>query len=830
MELETDQMKLIAGSPDSRERHGLPRDAAEVTANPYLMCEWFQPLRDGEPISFLTVDHGLVPHESMAPLGEHRVHRRDPRRLRALLCEELSAKAEDGHTFLTAGDALAAAVTRSPEDRQCDVPLDRLSHEKVAPTLERAIERFEIDGEPQLALHVIRECEKQIKNSFDELVARPPNDSPGADWQEFSDRLAEESGDPRVELSDEQRDALERTFRSPLSVLTGAAGTGKSTLLAPLIAAIRGAEGAAPALALTPTGKAADRLVGIGVEAMTIHRALAMAGWFDFELGAWVEGDKRVEAETLIIDECSMVDINLLAMLCRALDWSGVRRLVLVGDHHQLPPIGPGRPFFDLIAVMQDADETSAAGPYSGRLSELTHNYRVDEGSSAIAFANSFARQAEPDEALIWEAVAKGSDVNDLRVRFWDDPEELHEKLLAEIDALVQRDCEEAGLQFDRGRAFNATIGHSEDSPYGPTHWQILAPVKGSAHGTRKLNALIQDEYHGWAKRARRAANGAYIRWPVKFGQEQITAFDKVMQISNERLPIWRPGVKFDPNAKQERIAVFNGQIGIVKGEWPSSNQRFRKGSKQKGQVRRISVEFDGVPGVRFDYWKSGWPGVDQNLELAYAVTVHKGQGSQFRHVFFVVPQEAARYFGRELAYTGLTRAESTLTLFVERDMASLLSLRKLAAAQTPQRNSRLFEAQVGTMSYRAGKLVYGTNRGDRVASKGEVIIHNLLYEYEKKEELSFAYEEELFGPSGDRWDFRLPDFTVRVGGKTYYWEHCGMMDDPVYKEKWERVRLPWYKRHGFEDRLIVTEDGPTNPMDSGRIEQEVIQGRLLAP
>jgi hypothetical protein len=131
-------------------------------------------------------------------------------------------------------------------------------------------------------------------------------------------------------------------------------------------------------------------------------------------------------------------------------------------------------------------------------------------------------------------------------------------------------------------------------------------------------------------------------------------------------------------------------------------------------------------------------------------------------------------------------------------------------------------------MPYRAGRLVYGTNRGDRVASKGEVIIHNLLYEYEKRDELSFTYEEELFGPSGDRWDFRLPDFTVRLRGKTYYWEHCGMMDDPVYRDKWERVRLPWYRRNGLEDQLIVTEDGPSSPMDSGKIEREIIEGILL--
>lgn len=81
---------------------------------------------------------------------------------------------------------------------------------------------------------------------------------------------------------------------------------------------------------------------------------------------------------------------------------------------------------------------------------------------------------------------------------------------------------------------------------------------------------------------------------------------------------------------------------------------------------------------------------------------------------------------------------------------------------------------------------MFGTTRGDRVASKSEVIIADLLHKYELKQQLSYEYEEELFAPDGGKQDFRLWDFTIRVRGKTFYWEHCGMMDDPVYKEKWE--------------------------------------------
>ena len=210
------------------------------------------------------------------------------------------------------------------------------------------------------------------------------------------------------------------------------------------------------------------------------------------------------------------------------------------------------------------------------------------------------------------------------------------------------------------------------------------------------------------------------------------------------------------------------------------------RGANEKGQVAWISVELRGALASALRLREEGLRSVDRNLELAYAVTVHKGQGSQFRHVMFVVPQETADFFGRELTYTGLTRAQSTLTLFVQRDIGPLLALRKHAAAKTPQRNSRLFSPQVGTLAYRAGNLVFGTTRGERVSSKSEVIIADLLRKYELEGRCT-STRTNSSRPTAEPGISAFPDFTIKVRGKTFYWEHCGMMDDPVYKEKWER-------------------------------------------
>jgi hypothetical protein len=113
------------------------------------------------------------------------------------------------------------------------------------------------------------------------------------------------------------------------------------------------------------------------------------------------------------------------------------------------------------------------------------------------------------------------------------------------------------------------------------------------------------------------------------------------------------------------------------------------------------------------------------------------------------------------------------------------------------------------------------------VRSKSEVIIADLLHKYEALGKLTYSYEEELPAPGGDPWDIRLPDFTVHAGGRTYYWEHCGMADDPAYRQRWEEVRRPWYVRNGFADQLIETYEEP-DAFDAEAIEREIVKGRLF--
>lgn len=769
-----------------REQHGLPSPGA-ILHNPYLLCERYLPPGDEDAIAFQTVDHAVLPHEAMPRPPVDKIRPNDPRRLRALLLAALAEAATNGHTFMTRDEAVAWAKSHTVGERECDVPADRLRHAKVQPVLDEVIEQFSIDGIEWLASRSCAEDEAAILRVVKDLLSRDRLASTTFDWQAAEARAAAAAGRAALELAESQAAALTRCFTSPLSLLTGAAGTGKSSLLAPLLNEVRRREGEVRVLALAPTGKAAARLRGLDVQAKTIHRALSENKWWDHKLRRFKEaGGSPLRAHTLIIDEMSMVDISLLSRLFRAIDWSGVTRVVLVGDYHQLPPIGPGRPFYDLIARAARAEPGDA---FADRLVELTENYRVRQGSEAIRLAQYFAASRNDDDPGIWGRAASGErrSESDLHVRYWKTPEELHAQLLAEIESLCGKHAAKEQHPFE------ALLGHADS--FGTDFWQIIGPVRGEAHGTRQLNAIIQDRWHEHWK------EGAG-RWkPVRFGDEHITRFDKVIQVENERREGW--------NGQKQEYQLFNGQMGLVTSEYPSA-------MKQRPDYIRVS--FDDYADVEFSYKDTE---VNGTLELAYAITVHKSQGSQFRHVFCVVPKQAGAFLSRELLYTALTRSRVQLTLFVEEDIGLLVDRRRLTYSAVLRRNSRLTGFFPAIGQWKSDGLIHTTARGERVRSKSEVIIADHLHEL-RGDGVEYDYEEPLYAPSGDHRDLRLPDFTVRYRGRTWYWEHLGMIDDPTYRARWTEHRRPWYQRNGYLDRLIETFDGPGGTIDSARIAKEI--------
>ena len=234
----------------------------------------------------------------------------------------------------------------------------------------------------------------------------------------------------------------------------------------------------------------------------------------------------------------------------------------------------------------------------------------------------------------------------------------------------------------------------------------------------------------------------------------------------------------------------------------------------QRFRLEKFRVSFDRRGDYSIGYGKGlgkdangRWiseESVEENLELAYAISVHKAQGSEFDRVYVVVPKSKQALLGTEMFYTALTRARRHCTLLVEQDVSPLLGMRRPEASRLRRINSSLFQLRVVPEKllsvggwYDDGRI-HHTLAEIAVRSKSEVIIANMLHE----RDIPFRYEQPLYAADGS---FYLPDFTVTWRGKDYFWEHVGMLHREDYRAHWEKKRA-WYERN-FADRLIVTEE-----------------------
>ncbi len=214
------------------------------------------------------------------------------------------------------------------------------------------------------------------------------------------------------------------------------------------------------------------------------------------------------------------------------------------------------------------------------------------------------------------------------------------------------------------------------------------------------------------------------------------------------------------------------------------------------------------------------------DLELAYALTVHKAQGSEFGAVLVVIPAES-RLLSRELIYTAVTRAQKKLVLLVQgSDPGQIYELTRRQRSETARRNTNLFAPGIRRPDANvpfAEHLIHRTARGEMVRSKSEVVIANLLH----AAGVDYTYEREI---SGDVMPGTLrPDFTfVDLAGDVIVWEHLGMLDRADYRASWER-RRSWYEVNGYVigTNLFTSEESGTG-LDSAALDKQVAQIRDL--
>lgn len=766
---------------------------AAILKNPYAIyeCDRLQP----GPIAFRTIDQGAFPEKPVAnahpiPAPSAMSGPVDGRRLRAATAAVLEEAAQDGHTLLAREEVISKVrkLNLSPAlpatEDQFEIHGERLTPVVTACAL--------ANGKPAYQLDRLAVTRKLIESMVQKRVTKGKRHVVEVDWRAALDREFKDTPAPKDSLEDrgrrEKAAALRELASCRFSVLIGAAGTGKTTLLRFLCRADpikqRGV------LLLAPTGKARVRLQqAAGVEARTLAQFLRPARYNELTQSYRVVGDvERVSSyKTVIVDEASMLTEEQLAALFDAL--SGVDRVILVGDPSQLPPIGAGRPFVDIVKLLRPENFAINKPRVAAGYGELTIGSRQKgDQRRDLELAELFSgRPTGPGGDEIISRLTQGDCGRHLRICPWSSPSQLAmllPKVIGEELAIDTQDVEKSfALQALGGNESNGFVYFNFWSS-GPAadRWQVLSPVKGEAAGTVILNRLIQTGFRAETRKRAQRGDRRFAKVAAPQGSDGIIYGDKVINLGNHRR--WSVFPDNDNDGNEPLKYVANGEIGIVTGPFR------KKGSKVS--LDQLKVTFSSQPGFEYSFWPSDLDEDGRLLELAYALTVHKAQGSEFDMVFVVIPNPC-RILSRELLYTALTRQNSRLILFCQGEPHKLLDFRHLSDAS--RRLTNLFESpepvQVGQRVY-DDRHIHRSRRGELMISKSEVIIANEL----SAAGIVYEYERPFIGTDGTR---RYPDFTIEDAdtGVTWFWEHLGMLGDAEYDSKW-KAKLTWYRTNGI--------------------------------
>lgn len=534
--------------------------------DPYLLMD------DGLDAPFGAVDRFAI---------ELGVAADDPRRVEAGILFELRYNLSAGHSFLPE-DKLEAATAQ----------LLNVETDTVVKAVTRLIEgeRLVRDGLAGITVDYLPElheaetyCARRLLSFAGQHFSAPK----GLDALLHS--VQQESG---IAYSAQQLDAIREAAGCGVLLITGGPGTGKTTILNGILSLFGQMQ--LHCLLAAPTGRAAKRLTEVtGEEASTIHRLLE-AG-IDPNTGKMLfarDEDNPLKADAVIIDEMSMVDVQLLYHLMRAIPAG--KRLILVGDPDQLPPVGPGFPFGDMLR--------------SGVLPavRLTEVFRQAQESLIVMNAHRVNKGQMPDLKTV------NSDFFFLR-------RQSEENVKQTIrDLVTTRLPNKMGIPSDQ--------------------IQVLTPTRKGGVGTWSLNGILQAALNPPApeKKERRV------------GEFTFREGDRVMQTRNNYDILWK---KTDGSAVG--TGIFNGDIGSI--------------VKIDPQMETVTIIFDDRE-ADYDFTQLN------ELEPAYAMTVHKSQGSEYRAVILAAWSGSPYLLSRSVLYTAITRARELLIIVGREEVVAAMT------------------------------------------------------------------------------------------------------------------------------------------------------------
>lgn len=531
--------------------------AISVTRNePYRLAA------DVWGIGFLTADRIAqsvgIPHDS-------------PDRVKAGLQYALSQSTDQGHCFLPEEQLIADAVKLLQVDT--GLVIDCLGELAADP---EGVVREQVPGgadgaPPVTAVYLVpfHRAEISLAGRLTRLLRTDEDRMPAfrdVDWHKALAWLARRTG---AELAPEQQQAVRLALTQKVAVLTGGPGCGKSFTVRSVVELARAKK--ATVVLAAPTGRAAKRLSELtGAEASTVHRLLELKPGGD----AAYDADRPLDADLVVVDEASMLDLLLANKLVKAVPPGA--HLLLVGDVDQLPSVGAGEVLRDLL---------DGSGPVPAV--RLTRIFRQAQQSGVVTNAHRINSGTPP--------LTSG---------------------MADFFLFAEEDAEEAGrLTVDvAARRIPAKFGLDPRRDV-----QVLTPMHRGPAGAGALNGLLQQ-----------AVTPARPDLPERrFGGRVFRVGDKVTQIRN--------------NYEKGRNGVFNGTVGVV--------------TALDSDEQRLTVRTDEDEEVPYDF--------DELDELAhaYAVTIHRSQGSEYPAVVIPVTTSAWMMLQRNLLYTAVTRAKRLVVL-----------------------------------------------------------------------------------------------------------------------------------------------------------------------
>lgn len=798
---------------EEREALGIIRKDEEYLSNPFLI---YEDLRfTTRPVALSTIDLGLYLRNPSDNLLPDQLVYDDPfeiHRIRAITIQQLEYAALQGHTLLPRKEIIKQIreLSLSPT---CAINSDYYELAEECFTGSIVLEEMK-DGERAYQLQRFSETRNIISQKISDRIngKRLPLT---ANWQNLLDEALKPFSKGELDAQElnarkEKATALKEIAEARFSVLIGPAGTGKTTLLT-ILAGQEEVENNG-VLLLAPTGKARVRMEEVArnlqVTAKTLAQFLSGFDRYNGDIQQYVFSDRYCEGqyETVILDEASMLTEVMLATTMDCL--KGVKRFILVGDHRQLPPIGAGRPFVDIINFLKPEGIQTAFPRVNKGYAELTIKRR--QGGSKredMQLAEWFSGETlEPGADSIINQILTNPNSQYLRMESWEneaDFDKTFEKVL--MDELGMSSIEDV-------QTFNQSLGSSDGRYFNfkeaankAEAWQILSPIREKIFGVRAINRKIHKLFR---EDKVKYARDRYGKIPSPIGLEEIVYGDKVINLFNSRRnpkDVWP-----DTNALNY---VANGEIGVVIGQFKTAKMTF------KGKPKNTEIEFTSQKGFKYSF--KSWEFAEENnnpLELAYALTVHKAQGSEFGKVFLVIPNPCF-LLSREMLYTSLTRQKDKVILLYQGNAFDIKALASPLKSDALKRITNLFvkpELVEVEGQYLEKNLIHQASDCKMLRSKSELLIYQRLID----NNLNPLYEKKLTIKEVEK----LPDFTIEneESGEVYYWEHCGMLFDDEYKQRWEE-KYKWYKENnilesgGANGTLIVTED-KTFEMEDGSV------------